>query len=135
MITAIDTNVLHDVLAADAKYGRRSAATLERCISEGSLVACEVVWAEAAAVFPVTTAFREAMTVLGVPYSALSIEAAVHAGETWRRYRSRGGRRERVAADFLIGSHALLQADRLLTRDRGFYRDYFSKLKVIDPTE
>jgi predicted nucleic acid-binding protein len=40
-----------------------------------------------------------------------------------------------MIADFLIGAQALLQADRLLTRDRGFYRGYFDDLEIIDPSE
>jgi hypothetical protein len=43
--------------------------------------------------------------------------------------------REHLIPDFLIGAHALVQADALLSRDRGFYRRYFSKLKILDPAK
>jgi len=39
----------------------------------------------------------------------------------------------RIVADFLIGAHAALSADRLLARDRGYYRDYFKGLVVLPP--
>ena len=50
-----------------------------------------------------------------------------------RRYRQRGGNRGRTVPDFLIGAHALLQCSALITRDAGFFRDYFKGLKVIVP--
>ena len=39
-----------------------------------------------------------------------------------------------VIADFLVGAHARSQADRLLTRDWGFYRSAFSGLRLVEPT-
>jgi hypothetical protein len=46
-------------------------------------------------------------------------------------YRKAGGKRDRILADFLIGAHALHEADRLLTRDRGFYRLHFANLVIL----
>jgi predicted nucleic acid-binding protein len=135
MITAVDTSVLIDIFGADAKFGSRSAELMRQCLLEGAVIACEVVWAETGVIFGRERDFLEAMENLGVGYSALQQKAALAAARAWRTYRSRGGRRQRVAADFLVGAHALDYADRLLTRDRGFYRDHFEKLRVLDPAE
>ncbi len=134
MITAVDTNVLVDVFGKDPKYFDQSAAAIQRCRVEGVLVACAAVWAELIAGFKSANLAAAQLEALGVSMSVTGAPAATAAGEAWRRHREACGSRSRLAADFLIGAHALVQADRLLTRDRGFYRTYFKKLDVLDPT-
>ena len=134
MITAIDSSVLIDVFAADPTHGRRSADLVRLCLSEGALIACEVVWAESGVTFERADDFLRAMTTLGVSFSPIEQKAVMRSLQAWRTYLRRGGKRQRVAADFLVGGHAMEQADRLLTRDRGFYRDCFSTLRVLDPS-
>jgi len=48
-----------------------------------------------------------------------------------RRKNSEGGNAKRLLVDFLIGAHALLKADRLLTLDPGRYRSNFRDLKML----
>ena len=134
MITAIDTSVLLDVFVADADFGEASAHMLRQCRTEGRLVACEVVWAEVAGAFPTPTDAHRALDVLHVEFAPLDADGALAAGAAWNAYRRRAGKRDRVIADFLIGAHAATHSDRLLTRDRGFYRSYFAELAVLDPS-
>jgi predicted nucleic acid-binding protein len=70
------------------------------------------VWAETATAFQSTEKSRRAMAELAVTFNPLREAAAVKATEAWRRYRARGGRRTRIASDFLIGAHALSAANR-----------------------
>jgi len=135
MKTAVDSSVLLDVLGADPVFGERSREALKVAYGAGALLACDVVWAEVRAHFPDDDSFGEMVRTLGVVFQPLSADAARLAGSLWRQHRARSSvDRSRVVADFLIGAHALLDADGLLTRDRGFYRRYFSRLRLTDPT-
>lgn len=133
MITAVDTNVLVDILEPDPVYGKTSLDMLKRAALEGSVVACEVVWAEVATAYDEDMkAVLSALADAGIGFMPMNEAAAVKSAECWRIYRKRGGKKGRIAADFLIGGHALVQCDRLLTRDSGFYRDYFKPLVIMD---
>ena len=134
MITAIDSSVLLDIFLDDRTFRARSLAALRACLADGPIVACDVVFAEVTAVFADESAATRAMAQIPVGYSAIDSASALRAGSGWRRYRRDGGSRQRIVADFLVGAHALVQADRLLTRDRGFHRAAFDGLTIIDPT-
>lgn len=135
MITAVDTNVLIDIFTADPQFGISSKEALRTCIQEGAIIACDVVWTEAATMFEHASTCLDMMEQLGFTFSAMNRESCLYAADMWRNYRQSGGTRHRIAPDFLIGAHASLQSDRLLTRDRGFYRPYFKNLLILNPAE
>jgi predicted nucleic acid-binding protein len=133
MITAVDSNILLDIFSADKIFGPHSVVALQDCLKEGMIIASGVVLVETMLHFPSDDIFFEALSVLQVQPQEISMPAFLQAASAWQDYRRAGGSKNRVIADFLIGAHALVQCDRLLTRDRGFYRQYFKKLKIIEP--
>ena len=129
---AVDSSALIELLG-DGPRTAAAADALRDALHDGPVAICDVVLAE------VCTALKHGSDVLqfledaGLLYMAIESKAALRAGEMQRRYRQRGGRRERTIPDFLVGAHALLQCDGLITFDAGFFRDYFKGLKVIVP--
>jgi predicted nucleic acid-binding protein len=130
--TALDSSVLWAI----AKEEQDGAAWLDQliaCRAEGRLVACDIVWAETRPAFPSAAAHSEFFTQLGVHFDASDESVANLAGEIQDHYRKAGGKRLRLTADFMIGAHAAIRADRLATKDDGFFRAQFLKLTVVRP--
>jgi len=132
-VIALDSSVVIDVLTADDSFGSSSSFALSNALAKGDVVVCEAVVAEVQLMLDTSANIMETLNAMGIRFLAINEPAAVRAGVMNRRFRDRGGRRERVVADFLIGAHALLQCDGLITRDAGFFRDYYKGLKVIVP--
>lgn len=130
---ALDSPVLLDVLIGDPKYAEASEVCIGDALAREDVVVCDAVVAEVQAVLDTSVSLMDTLASLGIRYAPTLEAAAMRAGHMNRRFRTRGGRGERVVADFLIGAHALLQCDALITRDDGFFRDYFKGLRLIVP--
>jgi predicted nucleic acid-binding protein len=132
-VIAIDSSSLVDIVDGTDAAAEAAEVALRDALRMGPVVICDVVLAE------ICTALKQGSDILqhieeaGIRHLPTEARSALRAGEMQRRYRQRGGLRQRTVPDFLIGAHALLQCGALITRDAGFYRDYFKGLKVIVP--
>ncbi len=133
VITAVDSSVLLDVLTSSPAFGTASLNALREARGLGALVVCPIVWAEVRANFPDAPMMHKAFSAAGIQFDPFDQACADLAGDLWREYRRKGGKRERLVADFLIAAHAQIRAQQLLTRDRGFARYYFHQLRLVEP--
>lgn len=136
---AVDTNILIDLLGEDARADAAEAC-LRLALSAGPVVVCDVVVSEVTAGLGHGSDVMDVLEDMGLSFLALDQRAAIRAGEMQRKYKQRLASEgktpavQRTIPDFLVGAHAMLQCNALVTRDDGFYRDYFKGLKVITPT-
>lgn len=145
---AVDSSVLIDLLG-DAPGADAAEAALRLALSSGPVVLCDVVLSEVTAGLGHGSEVMDALEEMGLSFLAIDQRAAIRAGEMQRKFKQRladkGGAAKadataiavaatRAMPDFLVGAHAMLQCDGLITRDQGFFRDYFKGLKVIVPS-
>ena len=132
MKTAVDSSVLFD-LVKGAPGAAAAQAALEAALVQGSLCVCAVVVAELGRYFSSEQDLREFLQACQIDHDPLTMDAALEAARIMRGYAKNKGPRERTAPDFLIGAHAIKQADALLTTEAGFFRHYFEGLSVVAP--
>jgi predicted nucleic acid-binding protein len=135
--TAIDTNILSAVWSSEAT-AIDIAQQLGEARTYGALLISPVVYAELLAYPKATESFVNGfLSDTGIVVD-FDIESSVwvDAGRRFAHYATRRrkagqGAPKRLLADFLIGSHALLQADRLMSLDATRYKQYFPELKLV----
>jgi predicted nucleic acid-binding protein len=155
---AIDTNVLLDLLGPDPASAHTARQAIAMATGTGAVVICPIVYAELAAGFGRQDDLDRFLRDLRLQLEDFSAAALARAGEAWRIYARRRGQRvqcprcgsrfdlpcpschvpiawrQHVIPDFLIGGHAVTQANYLITRDPGYYRTYFPQLRLEVPT-
>lgn len=156
MTTAVDTNAFLALLYDD-EHADASEAALRRAYRDGAVVVAPVVYAELAADgrFESAADLDRFLADFSVDVVEPSREARFTAGERFREYVDRRpdgiqcpacgekrsvdcdacgeslSPRQHVAADFLIGAHAAVDCDGLVSFDEGFYSTYFPSLAVF----
>ena len=134
---AVDSSVLIDLLGEDPRADAAEAC-LRKALGAGPVVVCDIVVSEVAAGLGHGAEIMDVVEDMGMRYLPVEQRSAIRAGEMQRRFneRLRGSKQPlppRTVPDFIVGAHALLQCQALITRDAGFFRDYFKGLKVIVP--
>jgi predicted nucleic acid-binding protein len=136
MRTAVDTNVLSAIWGNE-----RTAADVSEMLAAsqalGSVVICGAVFAEALA----APRADEGRIRAFLEESRIEVDVELgdvgwtEAGRRYARYAARRRRSKqeakRTLADFIIGAHALIHADRLMTLDRRRYERDFPELKLV----
>jgi predicted nucleic acid-binding protein len=134
--TAIDTNII-SALWSREQMAREVSRWLESAQRDGGLVIAAPVYAELLAHPQASEQFVNdflADTGIAIDFElqrASWLEAARRFASYAHRRRGSGGQSpKRLPVDFMIGAHALLSADRLLTLDPGRYRQDFPDLRL-----
>ena len=137
MRTALDSNIVSAIWSREP-VASQIAALLGKAQAEGGLVVCAPVYAELLAHPKASQKFvdeflaRTNVTVEFLLDEEVWREAAQSLALYAQRRRKSGGTiPKRFLADFIVGAHAWIRADRLFTLDKTRYDRAFPKLRLL----
>ncbi|OYU14479.1 MAG: DNA-binding protein [Alphaproteobacteria bacterium PA4] len=130
----VDTCTIIDLQMPAGPWHQWAVAAVASAAAAGPVIINHVVLAELLS-SPDPARARLHVDLLGLVVDPLDAEIAARAGAAQRLYRSRGGPRVAMIADFLIGAHAVVRAVPLITRDRQRFARYFPELDLIAPED
>ena len=130
----VDSNVILDVITEDPRWRCWSEEPLGFWWKRRPLLINPIVVAEIAFAFETIEAMDELLPDHLYAYRPIPRQAAFLAARAHADDRSRGGSRQTVLADVLIGAHALVERIPLLSRDRRRDRQAVPGLELIAPS-
>ena len=133
MATLVDTNVLIDIAVRDPVWLKWSRQRLETARKRGSIIINQIIYSEFSMRYETINEVDSVIPEAEFRREGLPFEAAFAAARAFAVYRRRGGSRETVLPDFLIGAHAAIRGYPILTRDPVGYRTYFPGVDLITP--
>jgi predicted nucleic acid-binding protein len=133
MARMLDSNVLLDIITADAKWLEWSRGQFREAAAEGPILINPVIYSELAPAFDSQAALDRWLRPALFRRLALPYEAAYRASIAFMKYREQGGTKTSTLPDFYIGAQAEVERLTLVTRDPARYRTYFPKVELLAP--
>ena len=125
-----DSNIVLYML--DEPPGSEIYDSIENVRDEATCIN-EIVFAEVATRFRSVDVLEQTLEAFELPVERLTLAEFHRAGTAFSEYRRRGGKRQAILPDFLIGAQAEMRGWPLVTRDRKGFASYFPELTIIDP--
>ena len=153
--TVIDTNILISLLNPNDDNNEKAEKLLGKLNQQGGLFINQTIYTELAAYFESKEKLDNFIEKTGINIEKINRKASYSAAQKYSKYLGDkhekfqcpkcGGKnkiechdcgnnlnkRQHIAPDFMVGSHAEKQADQLATFDTGFHREYFKNLKIV----
>ncbi len=133
MSRLLDSNVLLDIITADARWLEWSRDQFRQAAREGQVQINPIIYAEIAPAFESQAALDRWLRPGIFSRLRLPYEAGWRAAEAFVKYRERSGSKTSPLPDFYIGAHAECSGLTLVTRDTSRYQTYFPNVRLISP--
>ena len=135
MAFMFDSNVLLDIVTADARWLEWSSEQFRQAAKAAPVLINPVIYSEIAPAFDSEAALDHWLRPQHFRRLPLPYEAGFRASRAFLEYRKRGGAKTSPLPDFYIGAHAETAGFTLVTREQKRYQTYFPDLKILAPKE